>query len=57
MLIGERKVKRFKSFDIFTRTFVFLVFTGISIAATAQPDKKDVRAGNKAFRREIWNKP
>ncbi|MFY9115614.1 MAG: VWA domain-containing protein [Bacteroidales bacterium] len=52
MLIGERKVKRFKSFDIFTRTFLFfLVFTGISIAATAQPDKKDVRAGNKAFRR------
>ena len=52
MLVGERKIRRFKSFDIFTKTLVlFLVFTGFSIVATAQSDKKDIRAGNRAFRK------
>ncbi len=51
-LIGERKGRRFKSFDIFTKTAVcFLFFTGISLSLPAQTDKKDIRAGNRAFRR------
>ena len=51
MLIGERKGRKFASFDIFTKTTVcFLVFTGFTLTAAAQADKKDIRAGNKAFR-------
>ncbi|HOO69746.1 MAG TPA: VWA domain-containing protein, partial [Bacteroidales bacterium] len=50
-LLGERKGRRFKSFDIFTKTAVFILFTGLSLTASAQADKKDIRAGNRAFRK------
>ncbi len=51
ILIGERKGRRFKSFDIFTKAAVFVLFTGLSLTATAQVDKKDIRSGNRAFRK------
>ena len=50
-LLGERKGRRFKSFDIFTKIAVFILFTGLSLTASAQVDKKDIRAGNRAFRK------
>ncbi len=51
-LIGERKGRRFKSFDIFSKiAVVFVFFTTLSLSASAQADKKDIRAGNRAFRR------
>ncbi|MFA4998339.1 MAG: VWA domain-containing protein, partial [Bacteroidales bacterium] len=51
-LIGERKGRRIKSFDIFTKKAVcFILFTGLSLVASAQADKKDIRAGNRAFRK------
>lgn len=51
-LIGERKGRRFKSLDIFTKTaMVFVLFSALSITASAQADKKDVRAGNRSFRK------
>jgi len=51
-LISERKGRRFKSFDVFGKTAVCLILlTALSQAALAQADKKDVRAGNRAFRK------
>lgn len=51
-LTGEKKGRRIKSFDIFSKTTLcFILFTGLSATAMAQADKKDIRAGNRAFRR------
>jgi len=56
-LIGERKGRRFKSFDIFSKTAVVFVFlTALSLSASAQADKKDIRDGNRRSAGETLEK-
>lgn len=47
MLIGERRVGR----KIFTTALVFMLSAGL---ASAQPDKKDIRKGNRDFKKESY---
>jgi Ca-activated chloride channel family protein len=53
--VVERKNKWSKNFDIFKKTFLILFFTSLAIPSFAQEDKKDVREGNKLYKKELYN--
>ena len=55
MFIVERKNRWSKSFDIFKKTFLFILLWSLSFPAWAQEDKKEVREGIKKYRDEQYN--
>ncbi|MDR3184021.1 MAG: VWA domain-containing protein [Prevotellaceae bacterium] len=55
MFIVERKNRWSKSFDIFKKTFLFILLWSLSFPTWAQDDKKEVREGIKKYKDEQYN--
>jgi Ca-activated chloride channel family protein len=55
MFIVERKNRWSKSFDIFKKTFLFILLWSLSFPAWAQEDKKEVREGVRKYKDEQYN--